>query len=90
MADWLRYADCTSRHSSLKGWVQRRAVHQLFQLVGCSDGWPDILSIHQALQEGQQLQQLPVLIIVIPALYGDPIGQLVAKCLEQQRCAISL
>ena len=81
-----RNADHTSRHDTLEGrWVQRCAVNQLLQLVGRRDGWPDIFSIHQALQEGQQVQQLPVLVIIVPALYWDAIRQLVAKGLGQQQ-----
>lgn len=82
-------ADETSRHSILEGRIQRRAIDQLLQLVSCRDGWPDILSIHQTLQEGQQIQQLPVLVIIVPALYGDAVRQLVPKRLGQQQCAIS-
>lgn len=71
----------TQGPASVVGGVGGGAVHELVELVGLEHCWANVLRIHKALQEGQQREQLAVLLVVVPALYGNAIWQLVPESL---------
>lgn len=68
---------CAQRRPSWRG-ERGRARDQLVQLerVGDDRAHVGALGGRQALQEGQQAQQLRIALVIVPALNGDAVGQL--------------
>lgn len=61
------------------GGVSGRVLNELMKLVGGQEGGANILHIHKAFQKGQQVEELRVGLIIIPALDGNAIGELVPE-----------
>ncbi len=70
------------RRPSVVGRIGGRALDKLVEFVSGKERRPHIVHMHQALQEGQQAQQLAVCLVVVPGLDGNAVGQLVAERLR--------
>ena len=63
--------------------------HHLLQLELGLDEGPHIFGLGTALQEGQQAQQLLILVIIVPALDGDAVAQLEPEGLQGMPCSVA-
>ncbi len=64
---------------SMVGGVGGSALHQLVELVRGQQSRPHIVHVHEALQEGQQVEELRIGLVIVPAFNGNAIGELVTE-----------
>ena len=61
------------------GGVGGSALHQLVELVRGQQSRAHIVHVHEALQEGQQVEELRIGLVIVPAFNGNAIGELVTE-----------
>mmetsp|Transcript_10462 Transcript_10462/g.28670 ORF Transcript_10462/g.28670 Transcript_10462/m.28670 type:complete len:200 (-) Transcript_10462:1107-1706(-) len=61
----------------------RPALHQILQAKSIPQIWSHVIDLRELLQEGQQSQELGVVLVVIPGLDGDAVLQLETERLRR-------